>query len=869
VASVAGGFLDGVRVIEIADELGEYAGKLLAGLGAEVIKIEPPGGEVTRRYGPFYQDRPGPDRSLCFWHYNLGKRGVVLDLDTKAGQDALRKLAQGADVLLETRPTGYLNERGLGFEDLKRLNPALIYSRISAFGDDGPWAKYKGSDLVHLALGGMMMNCGYSPQPSGEYDTPPIAPQMWQAYHIAGEMSAMAVLGALIYRLESSKGQYLATAVHDAVSKNTEGDLPNWIYAHAVHRRQTCRHSLPGDSMPAIAPSKDGRWLLPYYTYLPGGTGGAAGSFASVVGLLKHFRMQEDLEEPKYREPAYPASRATTLYLAALSGLLVGRFKFADDVWKHAQERGLAWAPLRLPEENLADEHWQKRETFFEVEHPELGRSFTYTGAKWFCTDVPWQRGPRAPLLGEHTDAVLAEPAVKPRREQAKQAPAGTEKSAEENAAVLSKHGKPFALRGVRVIDLSWFLASAGSGRFLAALGAEVIKVEHESRYDPMRFGTGKISDGGRAARERASAPLPPPGDAKNPNRSGTFLEINAGKRSLSLNLKHAKAKALLTRLIADADMVIEGYSPGAFARMGFSYDNLRKINPAIIYVQQSGFGERGVYGSLRSYGPVAQAFSGLSEMSGLAEPYAPAGIGYSYLDWFGAYNMAVAMLSALYRKRVTGEGCYIDSSQVETGIYLTGASILDFSANGRHWKRYGNASPYKPAAPHGAYRCEGTDRWIAIGCFSDEEWSALVRVLGAPAWCSEPRFATLEQRLANQAELDRLLNEVTLTRERYALMDELQRAGVPAGVCQTAQDRFEHDPQLKHLQWLVELTQRDSGTWPVKEFPVKFSETPPYMGGFLDRHGPSYAQDNDYVLGELLGLGRDEIARLKAEGVL
>jgi crotonobetainyl-CoA:carnitine CoA-transferase CaiB-like acyl-CoA transferase len=865
VSSPARSFLEGIRVLEVADELGEYAGKLLAGLGADVVKVEPPGGEGTRRYGPFYQDRPEADRSLHFWHYNFGKRGVVLDLDAPDGQERFRRLAQGADVMLESRAKGYFDERGIGYEVLKRVNPSLVFARISAFGDDGPWANYKSSDLVHLALGGVMMNCGYSPQPSGHYDTPPIAPQMWQAYQIAGEMTAMAVLGALVHRLDSSKGQYLVATVHDAVSKTTEGDLPNWIYARAVHRRQTCRHSLPGDSMPAIAPTKDGRWLLPYYTYLPGGTGGAAGSFASAVDLLKHFGMQEDLEDPKYRDPAYQSSRGATLYIAALNALLVGRFKFADDVWKHAQSRGLAWAPLRLPAENLADEHWFRREAFFEVAHPELGRSFMVTGAKWFCPEVPWRRGPRAPLLGEHNDALLAETAARPRQAPAREAPA-VAKSA---APATSKHGKPFALAGVRVIDLSWFLASAGAGRFLAALGAEVIKVEHASRYDPMRFGTGKISDGGRAERERASAPLPGPGDPRNPNRSGTFLEINAGKRSVSLNLKHAKARALLTRLIAGADMVVEGYSPGAFARMGFSYENLRRINPAIIYVQQSGFGERGTYGSLRSYGPVAQAFSGLSEMSGLAEPYAPAGIGYSYLDWFGAYNMAVAMLAALYRKRSTGQGCYIDSSQVETGIYLTGSSILDFSANGRQWKRYGNASPYKPAAPHGAYPCEGSDRWIAIGCFSDEEWKALVHIIGAPAWCADARFATLEGRLANQAELDRLLGEVTATREPYALMDALQRAGVPAGVCQTAEDRFEHDPQLKHLGWLVELTQRDSGTWPVKEFPVRLSETPAYMGGFLDRHGPSYAQDNDYVLGELLGLGREEIAQLQSEGVL
>jgi crotonobetainyl-CoA:carnitine CoA-transferase CaiB-like acyl-CoA transferase len=267
-------------------------------------------------------------------------------------------------------------------------------------------------------------------------------------------------------------------------------------------------------------------------------------------------------------------------------------------------------------------------------------------------------------------------------------------------------------------------------------------------------------------------------------------------------------------------------------------------------------------------FGPTAQALSGLSEMSGLPEPYPPAGYGYAYLDWFGAWNMASAMMAALYRQRRTGKGCYIDSSQSETGIWLTGTAVLDYSANGRHWSRYGNRSPYKLAAPHGAYRTDGEDRWIAIGCFTEEEWQGLVGVLGNPEWAREERFATLESRLAHQDELDRLLDQVTQDWERFALMAALQSAGVPAGVCQTAEDRVEDDPQLKHLEWMIELPQTEIGIWPVKEFPVHFSETPAYMGGTLGRSGPNYGEDTEYVLGEILGLTKAEIDQLATDGV-
>ncbi len=237
------GFLDGIRVLEIGDELGEYCGKVLAGLGADVVRVEPPGGEATRRYGPFYHDEPDPSRSLYFWHYNLGKRSVELDLDTAGGRQGFAQLAAAADVVLDTRPRGDLDARGLGYDDLAAGHPGLIWARISPFGDTGPWADYAASDLILLALGGIMMNCGYDPDPAGHYETPPIAPQMWQAYHIGGEMTAMAILGALNFRLSSGRGQRLSTSVHDAVSKNTETDLPDWVFLAQRHQRLTCRHS--------------------------------------------------------------------------------------------------------------------------------------------------------------------------------------------------------------------------------------------------------------------------------------------------------------------------------------------------------------------------------------------------------------------------------------------------------------------------------------------------------------------------------------------------------------------------------------------------------------------------------------------------
>jgi SRSO17 transposase len=215
------GFLSGIRVLELSDETGEYIGRLLAGLGADVVKIEPPEGEVTRSYGPFLDDEPDRNKSLYFWHFNFGKRGITLDLDTERDCDRLRRLAKSTDVVIDARPRGYLDDRGIGYDGLRAVNPSLIYSRVTAFGEDGPWADFQGSDLIHLALGGVAMNCGYDPEPGGHYDTPPIAPQMWHAYQINGEVTAIAIMAALNYRLESGVGQYLTSIVHDSVAKST------------------------------------------------------------------------------------------------------------------------------------------------------------------------------------------------------------------------------------------------------------------------------------------------------------------------------------------------------------------------------------------------------------------------------------------------------------------------------------------------------------------------------------------------------------------------------------------------------------------------------------------------------------------------
>ena len=426
----------------------------------------------------------------------------------------------------------------------------------------------------------------------------------------------------------------------------------------------------------------------------------------------------------------------------------------------------------------------------------------------------------------------------------------------------------PFALENVRITDLTWLLAGAGGPRLVAAMGAEDIRIEWRGRFDFLRFSALTIPLGEERERILGGQPsLAMP--SESPNRGGTFAENNPGKRGISLNLQHPKGKELFKELVRVSDVVVECFTAQTMDRLGLGYEELRKVNPTIIYIQQPGFGKKGEYVKYVSTGPVAQAISGLTEQSGLPDPYPPAGWGYSYMDWSGAYYCAMAILTSLYYRARTGEGQYMDCSQAEPAIYLTGTAILDSVANGRQFQRTGNRSPYVPAAPHGAYRCQGDDRWIAIAAHNDDEWQSLVEVLGSPAWARDESFAKLSSRVLHQDELDARMHEATLQWEAFELMERLQAAGVAAGVCQTAADRMFTDPQLKHRGFQIELPNPEVGVWPYKDFPVKFSETPASVGGTIGRGFPCYAQDNDYVYGDVLGIPAADRTAMADEDVI
>ena len=404
-------------------------------------------------------------------------------------------------------------------------------------------------------------------------------------------------------------------------------------------------------------------------------------------------------------------------------------------------------------------------------------------------------------------------------------------------------------LEGIRVCDLTWIVAGPTCTRILADFGADVIKVEHEQSLDSVRFGR------------------PIVGGPPNMNNSGFWNYLNRNKRSALINVRHPRGTDILKRLIATSDVLVENFSADVLSSWSLDWPQLEELNPRLVYCSISGFGHTGPDRHFTTWGPTAQALSGLTFMSGLPEA-PPAGWGYSFMDHTAGYYAAIAVMMALHHRNRTGRGQHIDLSQVEAGIVLTGPAILDFTVNGRPWRREGmppgNRAWQPSVAPHNAYRCAGDDRWVAIAVTSDAEWQALVRAMGDPGALTVEEFSTTEGRLENQNTIDREIGKWAIKREDYAVMYTLQAAGVKAGAVQKASDRFERDAQLRARGWWSRLDHPEIGPSDYDGVTPRLSRTP----GRVEKASPVLGADTRDVLEGVLGMTPAEVDECEAMGV-
>ena len=408
------------------------------------------------------------------------------------------------------------------------------------------------------------------------------------------------------------------------------------------------------------------------------------------------------------------------------------------------------------------------------------------------------------------------------------------------------------ALGHLRICDFTGQLAGAGATKFMAAFGAQVIRIE-----DPTRQGRWDILRG-----------IPPyPDHRRGLNLGGAFNNHNVEKLGITLNLKDKRGRELLRELIQISDVVSENFAAGVLKRLGFDYDEMKRLKEDIIYVSNCGFGHTGPYAGYKTWGPIVQATSGLTFSNGLPGEES-AGYGYSYMDHTGAYFMAMAMMLAIRHRNQTGEGQWVDVAATEAAATLNGPALLDYTVNGRALRRDdspdANHSQFPSMAPHNIYQAAGEDEWVAIACRDEADWAA-IRGVVAEAWVDDTSFASLEARLANQADLDAKMTAWTLQHDKFETAKSLQAVGVPAAAVQRPMERIDQDANTAGWGLWPTVRHTEMGDVRVDGLGAHLGET-----DWSLRYGaPTLGEHNRYVLQGMLGVDDARFEELAAEGVI
>ena len=796
-------FLDGYRALDLTGWSGQLCGRMLADLGMEVIKIEPPGGDPVRNLAPFIRSAAGKLLSTTFAHLNAGKASKVLDLGEESGRAEFCKLVKVSDVVLESFQPGEMDGKGIGYKSLAGLNPGIVMASITAFGQTGPKKNLACNDLVALAQSGFLYI-------SGDPSLAPCKPPETQAYYFASLFAAAGILAALYRRERTGQGDHVDSSMQETLATQ-EHIIRLWANEKQILKRAGSQH---GSVAPAkIFPCRDG--------------------FVYLYVTRQHWKLFLSLwrdhaavfDAPEWLNNLYRRAHADELNSAI--ELFLAQYTMAE-ITELMQSKGIPCVPVNTPLGFANDEHVQGRGFMTSVEHAGFGgvkqaaMPFVIDGARPPVGSVP-------PLDGWRPSTEISaaqEPSDKPIS------------AANLDDSPTSGNGP---LAGMRIVSFDHVLAGPYGTTILAELGADVIKVESsKGGMDPFRFfGTGE-----------------------DPNLSPRFLEFNRNKRSFTVNLKHPKGQGVLHDLVAKADAVLDNYSVDVVERIGLGYRDLCAVKPDIINLRMPGLGTTGPKRHFSTVGVNITSFTGLTYLwNHPGNTDRPIGSQTVFPDYVSGVLCAIIIISGvLYRDRQK-KGAFIDLAQSEATAFMIGASLMEAAASGKDPEPAGNASSW--AAPHDCYPCAGEDRWCVIAAESDAHWVALAKIMGG-GFDQDARFQTAQSRLEHRDELDRVIAAWTREQDAFAVMDRLQKAGVPSGVVQTGED-LAHDPQLNERGFIVAVDNPRLGRVVLPNFPLHFTNAK------LTRRWefPVLGRDTESVLRDVVGYSPEIIAAHKREGVL
>ena len=771
------------RVLDLTDERCWFAGNLLAQLGADVVLAEP---------------LRGRRRGYAHDAYNRGKRSVLV-----GGADDVAALAVAADIVLHNDATPF----DVDLDALREANEQLITVHITPWGETGPKAGWKATDLTLFASSGQLAV-------TGDSDRPPVRISIPQAWLHASAQAAVAATVGLEHRARTGRGQHVDLSAQQAVCETA---LSAILYAPAgleEVQREAGGVRFGSLMLRTIYPCKDGYVIVTV-------------AFGPMIGpMVRRFLAwmneegycdDETLNKDWVNFALQLQSGEETVEV--IEGVMDSIAAFCLTKTKAEMiERGLRDSLLVCPVNTLADvvgsPQLAARDCWDDVDGTQLPGRFVLAKGTPLAPLGP------APEAGAHTAEVTGQWA------STTPTPASAEELPEDAPA-----DRPLA--GLKVADLAWVAAAPLATKILAHWGATVVRVETQNRPCLLRGALGHRDD------------VP---DQEN---AIAWHSTNANKKTISLDLSKPEARAVVRDLAAWADVVVESFTPGTMAAWGLGYEDLRELNPDLVMVSSCVMGQTGPFRDFAGFGNMAASVAGFFDITGW-EDRGPAGPYLAYTDYCSPRFTVCALLAALDHRRRTGEGQHLDFSQMEAAVHLLAPAIAEMQATGEMRSRRGNADD--EMVPHGVYPTMGDDEWIAIAVEGDEQWRSLAIEMRREDLADLDSAARRER----QAELDEIVTEFTARQNGPGLTHRLQAHGIAAHHVQNSGACL-NDPQLAHrghFQWAPHGYARRTV---VDAIPYTLSAA---HNGF-SWAGPTYGEHAMEILEDLLGYDADRIAEL------
>lgn len=822
--------LDGLRVIELARNVaGPYAGKHLADQGADVVKVEPINGDPSRLFGPFPEGNRHPERSGLFLHLNRGKRSMVVDALTEEGGSIIRELVTDADVLIEDCSPGEPAQWGWGWDELSAINPSLVMTSITPYGQTGPYRHFRGSELTLQALGGPLYTNGHE----SRY---PLKLAGHFAHYHAGLMATVATLMALRRAEGSGHGDWIDLAVYECQA--------------ACRDRQCVYLTIAGYSGMSVGRQRSAA------ARMGAGVRRCNDGYVNIMGaanrlprLLELIGRGDLANTPGLRNPAGTVPKELFDELeGAYSEWLARRDK--ADVVEMARDSGLIAGPVNTIENVMADPHFSARNIWEDIEHPETGK-LRYPGRPFVMGASPTMPPRRAPLLGEHSEALQ---------------PRGST-TAPRTRADRDVRFAELPMANLRVAEITVVWAGPHVTQLLGDWGADVIRVEPVNKPQPYTRGMEDVpSDAQAQALSAQGIPTRLAGNSpgNDPwNRNAAFNSHARNKRGMTCDIMSEQGRGDLLRLLSTCDILVENNVPSTMDKARITWKELHALNPRLIWLRMPAFALEGPHRNLRAFGLHVEAMVGHTHLRGypgespelLSESLASDGV--------AGVQGAVALLMALRHRERTGEGQLIEMPLTEGFLPTFGEFILAHSMNGEDTPTQGNRHPWH--APHNVYPCAGDDHWIAVDVATDGEFVALLATLGADVLATDRRFSSAAARQQHRDALDQELTALTVSRDKEELFIALQRAGVCAAPVRKATEVLA-DEHLNARGLFQTLPTGDAGTpYPYPGLSFRMLRTPNRL-----RTGPvRLGEHNAELYQGLLGYTDEAYAELVASGVV